>query len=135
MQFNLEGNMNILRALQGIRNGFLDSVMSVITLLGEETFFMIAAMVVMWCISKKWGFRLMLTGLVGNTLNQLLKAIFLIPRPWVLDPEFKIVESAREAATGYSFPSGHTQTSVGVFGAVARWHKEKAIIISHTSFI
>jgi hypothetical protein len=50
-----------------------------------------------------------------------------IPRPWVQDPNFTIVESAREAATGYSFPSGHTQTSVGVFGGLARWNKNTLI--------
>ncbi len=135
MQFNLEGNMNILRALQSIRNDFLDAVMSVITLLGEETFFMIAAMVVMWCISKKWGFRLMLTGLVGNTLNQLLKAIFLIPRPWVLDPSFEIVESAREAASGYSFPSGHTQSAANVFGTFAAWSRKKWVAVVCTVMV
>ena len=39
------------------------------------------------------------------------------------DPAFTIVESARAEATGYSFPSGHTQSSVGIFGAVARWNQ------------
>jgi undecaprenyl-diphosphatase len=29
------------------------------------------------------------------------------------------LEQAREAATGYSFPSGHTQSSVGTFGSIA----------------
>ena len=37
----------------------------------------------------------------------------------MLDPNFTIVESARAAATGYSFPSGHTQNAVGTFGAMA----------------
>jgi undecaprenyl-diphosphatase len=49
--------------------------------------------------------------------------LFRIPRPWVKDPNFTIVESAREAASGYSFPSGHTQTSVGLFGGITRWNK------------
>ena len=47
----------------------------------------------------------------------------------MLDPSFKIVESAREAATGYSFPSGHTQSSVGIFGGIARWNKNTALRI------
>ena len=41
------------------------------------------------------------------------------------DPNFTIVESARAEATGYSFPSGHTQSSVGIFGALARWNKQR----------
>ena len=47
-----------------------------------------------------------------------MKLSFQIPRPWVLDPNFTIVEQAREAATGYSFPSGHSQSAVGTFGAL-----------------
>ena len=52
-----------------------------------------------------------------------------VPRPWVKDPNFTIVESARDAAAGYSFPSGHTQTSVGIFGGLARWNKNTVLRI------
>ena len=60
-----------------------------------------------------------MVGLFGTVGNQWLKIACRIPRPWVLDPNFTIVESARAAATGYSFPSGHTQNAVGTFGAMA----------------
>ena len=59
-------------------------------------------------------------GFIGTVINQFLKLWFRIPRPWVKDPAFTIVESARAEATGYSFPSGHTQSSVGVFGSIGR---------------
>lgn len=117
--------MSLLYWLQSIRNPVTDAIFSLITRLGEETVLMVIGMLILWCVSKKWGYRFFLVGLVGNTMNQLLKAIFLIPRPWVLDPEFPIVESAREAATGYSFPSGHTQTAAGVFGTVAVWLRKR----------
>ena len=80
-------------------------------------------MVVFWCVEKYQGYYLLCTGFIGTVINQFLKMLFRIPRPWVLDPKFTIVESAREAATGYSFPSGHTQTSVGLFGGLARWNR------------
>ena len=96
--------MELLKLIEGIRTPFLNEIMSLVTMLGDETFFMIIGMTVMWCISKKWGFRLMIIGLAGTGFNQLLKYIFLVPRPWVLDPTFTIVESAREGAGGYSFP-------------------------------
>ena len=111
--------MALLRMLQTIRTPFFDGLIALITQLGEETVFLVLGLCILWCISKKWGFRFLAAGLVGSTLNQLLKAIFLIPRPWVLDPSFEIVEAAREAATGYSFPSGHTQTAVTVYGMIA----------------
>lgn len=117
--------MSFLYWLQSIRNPAMDGIMAAVTRLGEETALMVLGMLMLWCINKKWGYRFFLVGLVGNTMNQLLKAIFLIPRPWVLDPKFPIVESARAAATGYSFPSGHTQTVAGICGTFAMWLRKR----------
>ena len=117
--------MQLLYALQEIRNPALDAVLQLITRLGEETIFMVVAIVVFWCVSKKGGYYLLSVGFLGTVANQWLKIIFRIPRPWVLDPNFQIVESAREAATGYSFPSGHTQSAVGTFGGLARMAEKK----------
>ena len=117
--------MQLLYALQEIRNPALDAVLQLITRLGEETVFMVVAIVVFWCVSKKGGYYLLSVGFLGTVANQWLKIAFRIPRPWVLDPNFEIVESAREAATGYSFPSGHTQSAVGTFGGLARMTEKK----------
>ena len=119
--------MELLYLLESIRNPVLDAFFSLITYFGDETLFIVFGLLFFWCVDKTVGYYLLSVGLTGNVLNQFMKLIFRVPRPWVKDPDFTIVESAREGATGYSFPSGHTQTSVGVFGAVARWHKEKAI--------
>lgn len=80
---------------------------------------MVLALFMFWCVDKRRGYYLLLTGFVGTLINQALKITFCIPRPWVLDPEFQIVESARAEATGFSFPSGHTQNAVGTFGGIA----------------
>ncbi|MGM9642160.1 MAG: phosphatase PAP2 family protein [Eubacteriales bacterium] len=121
--------MSFLYFLEDIRNPVLDFFFSFITVLGEETAFMAVGMIVFWCIDKYRGYFLLCIGFVGTVINQFLKMLFRIPRPWVKDPNFTIVESAREAATGYSFPSGHTQTSVGTFGGIARTTKNKAVTI------
>jgi undecaprenyl-diphosphatase len=55
--------------------------------------------------------------------------IFRIPRPWVLDPNFPIVESARAEATGFSFPSGHTQCATNLYGGIARSSKSRSVQI------
>ena len=115
------GTMAFLHLLESIRNPVLDALFQLITLFGEETLFILVGLLFFWCIDKKEGFFLLCVGLMGTVINQALKLFFRIPRPWVRDPSFSIVESAREAATGYSFPSGHTQTSVGVYGGIARW--------------
>ncbi len=117
--------MSFLYLLEDLRCGFLDAVMSFITLFGGEIVFMIIAMTVVWCFDKHEGLFLLCTGLIGTVINQFLKITFRISRPWVKDPSFTIVESAREAATGYSFPSGHTQNSVGTFGGMTYWTSRK----------
>ena len=116
-----DGKVDILYALEKIRTPFWNGVMSAVTQLGGEVIFIVAAVVVFWCVSKWEGYYLMTIAFCGTVLNQFLKLICRVPRPWVRDPNFTIVESARAEATGYSFPSGHTQNAIGLFGGMARW--------------
>ena len=122
--------MEVLYALESIRVPWLDTAMAAITHLGEETVFMVAALFVFWCVSKRHGYYLLAIGFAGTVLNQFLKLLFRIPRPWVLDSDFTIVESARAQATGYSFPSGHTQNAVGTFGGIARFTRRKWVRVA-----
>ena len=121
--------MPVLYFFESIRCGFLDAFFSVVTLFGEETALLAFGLIIFWCVSKYKGYYLLTVGFVGIVINQTLKMIFRVPRPWIKDPNFTIVESAREAATGYSFPSGHTQSSVGLLGSVARMTTAKALRI------
>ena len=105
-----------------------------VTHLGEEIAFLAIAIVFFWCTDKKRGYLILLTGLVGTVINQALKLIFKIPRPWVKDPAFSFVGDANVEATGYSFPSGHTQNTAGTFGAIAvtsgkKWVKIACVVI------
>ncbi|MBO7304581.1 MAG: phosphatase PAP2 family protein [Clostridia bacterium] len=121
--------MQFLYLLEKIRNPVLDTFFSLITHLGEETVFLAMALVVFWCVNKREGYFLLITGLVGTVINQALKLICKIPRPWVKDPSFTIVESARAEATGYSFPSGHTQNASTTFGAIGIYAKRTPVRI------
>ena len=111
--------MSFLYWLESIRNPILDAIMSLVTMVGEETIFLAIALLIFWCLDKKKGYIFLLIGFIGITVNQILKLTFRIPRPWVKDPDFTVVESAVEEATGYSFPSGHTQNVADTFGCVA----------------
>lgn len=119
--------MEFLYFLEGLRNPVCDALFSLITHLGEETVFIVIGILFFWCIDKWEGYYLLTTGLMGTVINQFLKLWFRIPRPWVRDPNFTIVESARAEATGYSFPSGHTQSALGTFGGIARWNKHALV--------
>ena len=111
--------MEFLYLLEKIRMPVLNELMLLITRLGEETAFLVAALIVFWCVDKKKGYFVMAVGFLGTILNQGLKLSFRVPRPWVQDPNFTILEQAREAAAGYSFPSGHATSAVGTFGCLA----------------
>ena len=125
--------MEFLYFLESLRNPLLGTLMALVTELGGETAFLAAALVLYWCVDKRQGIYLLAVGYIGTLANQFLKITCRIPRPWVRDPNFTIVESAREAATGYSFPSGHSQNSVGTFGAIAacaKWKWVRALCIT-----
>lgn len=117
--------MKLLYFLESIRIPVLNEFMLLITKLGEETAFLVAALIVFWCVDKYKGYYLMGVGFLGTMLTQILKLACRVPRPWVLDPNFTILEQAREAAAGYSFPSGHSQSAVGTFGGIAYTTKNK----------
>lgn len=112
--------MAILYFFEQWRTPFLDKLFLAITMLGEETLFIVVGLIFFWCINKKYGYYLLTVGFSGLVVNQFLKLLFRIPRPWVRDGQLTVVEGAVEEATGYSFPSGHTQSAVGVFGGIAR---------------
>lgn len=113
-------NLGLLRWLEQIRTPILNVCMMFFTYLGDEIVFLLVALTVLWCIDKQRGYYLLSVGFLGTILSQFLKFCFRVPRPWIKDPNFSIVESARTSAGDYSFPSGHTQTAACVFGSLAR---------------
>lgn len=117
--------MPFLYLLEKIRMPGLNELMLAITHLGEETAFLAIALIVFWCVDKYEGYYLLGVGLFGNLANQFLKITCRIPRPWVRDPAFHALDAAIPEASGYSFPSGHSQTAVGTFGCMAASAKRK----------
>ena len=117
--------MEFLYLLEKLRTPWLTEIMLAVTELGGETAFLALALIVFWCVDKRRGYYLMTVGFISTIFNQFLKLCCRVPRPWVKDPDFCAVEEAIPEATGYSFPSGHSQSSVGVFGCLAATAKKK----------
>ena len=117
--------MSLLYWLESIRIPAITEMMLLLTHLGEESAFLVTAIIVFWCVSKKRGYYIMTIGFLGTVVNQFLKMWFRVLRPWELHENFTAVEAAKAEATGFSFPSGHTQNSVGTFGALAYTAKHK----------
>ena len=92
--------MEFLYLLEKIRVPVLNELMLAITELGGELPFLVIAMIVFWCVDKRRGYYVLSVGFLGTLTNQFMKLLFRIPRPWVLDPEFR----SQRSSDGLQFP-------------------------------
>ena len=128
-------DINYLLFLQEVRTltgGIFDSTILSLTKLGEASIAWGLLALVYWCVDKRAGQLMALNVSFASTVNQGLKSILKIERPWIQDSRVQPVEAALGHAGGYSFPSGHTTRATAVWGALARqfWkNKEKCLSV------
>lgn len=106
-------------AVRGDSYSLLDGLMQFITYFGQELIIIAVICTLYWCVDKRFAYILGFVYFCAGLCVQTLKITFRIPRPWILDPDFHAVASAVPAATGYSFPSGHTQGATSLFFPLA----------------
>ena len=119
--------MDFLQFLAQYRTESADVFFQLVTSLAQEFFVVGVICWLFWCSNKKLAYTLGFTYFSSGLLVQGLKITFRIPRPWILDPNFSPVPSALPGATGYSFPSGHTQSITALFGTLA-FHTRKVVL-------
>ena len=107
--------MDFLHVLTELRTPFGEHFFQFVTYFGQEVIIIAVICTLYWCVDKRFAYQLGFTYFLAGLCVQTLKITFRIPRPWILDPSFSPVESAVPAATGYSFPSGHTQGGTCLF--------------------
>jgi len=94
----------------------LDWPFRAFTFMGDEEFFLLLLPLVYWCLDRRMGARLTVAFLVSAYTNAVAKTLAAQPRPLDYAPErVKVLWDA----TGYGFPSGHTQSAVVVWGYLA----------------
>jgi len=123
-------DINYLLFLQSIREavgGIFNSFMMQMTVLGEATAAFLLLAAVYWCLDKRSGQLMALNSAFGLTLNQFLKSLIHVDRPWVRDSRITPVEDAMAEAKGYSFPSGHTHRATAIWGSLGAslWKKKQ----------
>jgi membrane-associated phospholipid phosphatase len=123
--------LDLIRTIQSVHGPVLDAVFKVVTFLGEEDFFMILLPLVLWSVDFAVGVRLTFAFLFSAYVNNVLKNMLAHPRPFVRDPTVQLHKSGVE---GYGLPSGHSQSSVVVWGFLAhhlrkRWAWIVAILL------
>lgn len=112
---NLE--IEFLKALRNASTPFWDTLFQLITILGESTFVFGVIIFIYFVYDKKIGRKIIFTLSVSLLVNNSLKGLVKYIRPFEYD---KSLDSLRkETATGYSFPSGHTQTATTFYSSLA----------------
>ncbi len=100
--------VNIIRALQTLSSPFMDALNKGLSFFGTEMFFLIVAVVLYWCIDKKFAYRLFNVYILGVAVTNVMKLGFKRVRPFNAYQD-KVI-SIGERETTYSFPSGHTES-------------------------
>ena len=124
--------LEILRHIQSIANPFFDFLFQLITMCGEQIVLISIISIIYWALDKKFGEYIAYSVLTSVLLNNAVKDIFKMKRPI---GEEGIRTLREKTATGYSFPSGHTQSSASFYGAMAIYLKKKAMYIIATIMI
>lgn len=116
----MEFELNIIRTIQSIANPFLDGLFQFITMFGEEAILIPLIAVIYWAFNKKMGEYIAYASLTSVLVNGAIKDIFKAKRP-IGEPGIRSLRV--ETATGYSFPSGHTQGTASFWSAIAIYLK------------
>lgn len=98
--------MGFLKFIQSLRNDFCDIAFSFITALGEEMIIVLILAVIFFVLNKDYARRLFFCIIFSLTINSLIKNFVMLPRPFSTG-EIECIR--KETATGFSFPSGHSQ--------------------------
>jgi membrane-associated phospholipid phosphatase len=109
--------MGGIEFVQGFASPFLDIFFQGVTIIAEKFIMMFVVGYFYWCTSKDFGERFILTVMSGFSVNAFFKNLFRVERPFVKYKD-EIRALRLSTATGYSYPSGHTQTATTVFGLV-----------------
>ena len=112
----------VLQYLAGIRSPILDILMEAITFLGEDTLLIVLISIIYFMIQKESAYRLCFVTVCSLGLNGIIKNICKVPRPFATG---KVTCVRPETATGYSFPSGHTQNFATWSTALSRILKKR----------
>lgn len=113
-------------------NPTLDALWEAVTILGEHLVLAGICFLAYWCLDKKAGRYLILSLGLSLCINAFLKDLVQAPRPFW---EPGAPEALRlETATGYSFPSGHSQAAAALYTALAtlvrqKWVKAALVVV------
>lgn len=126
MAYLKEIELHILMWIQSFATPSLDVIWQCITMLGEETWMVLLLCYLYWCRRKDAALFFSFTLFTSLTVNSLLKNIFQFARP-IGEPGIRVLRE--QTATGFSFPSGHSQLGATAFASLGFWLRQKRFLL------
>lgn len=120
-------DISYLLWLQGIREALppvVEDFFVLVSEIADSKVLVVIPCLLLWCLDKRAGRLVLFSFSLGTMLNQFIKNTACVYRPWIRSSELRPTQGALAGATGYSFPSGHTQSSATLFGTLG-WHYRK----------
>ena len=109
---------------------FLAPIMDWVTKMSVSFWPTALILMIYWAGDRKAGRRMLMGISLGYLMNGFLKLTFCAYRPWIRDARIEPYGDAKVAATGYSFPSGHTTSATVWFGSAGHWFKNRIKILT-----
>lgn len=116
--------MTLLHVFESHTSVFFENFANFLSLFGDEMLITAIICFIYWCINPITAYKIGTSFFVSGILAQSLKITFKIQRPWILDNRLKPSSQAIASATGYSFPSGHTQGAGALFFSIMFHHRK-----------
>ncbi len=123
MEFDIQYLM-MLQELRSATGGIFDEVFNSLSKFAVDLLPFLP-FVIFWGVDKKWGYYFLTSQWASELINGVIKLTVCAYRPWIRSELIEPAGDSKTAATGYSFPSGHTKTATINYGGVVVWQKDK----------
>ena len=120
-------DLQYLSFLQDLRNatgGCFNEIFNAISKIAVDILPFLPYLIFL-CVDRVWGYRFIGTFYGANVVNGTIKLSVCAYRPWIRSELIEPAGDAKVAATGYSFPSGHTTTATTMYGSVFAYQRKK----------
>ncbi len=123
MEFDIQYLM-MLQELRSATGGIFDEVFNSLSKFAVDLLPFLP-FVIFWGVDKKWGYYFLTSNWASELINGVIKLTVCAYRPWIRSELIEPAGDSKTAATGYSFPSGHTKTATINYGGIVVWQKDK----------
>lgn len=127
--------LSFLHTLRDASNSFLDFLFEAITFLGEQYVYIVIIILVYFSIDKRKAENIVYAIFTSALVNGVVKLFVRRPRPFSPEHANPVTPAREETATGYSFPSGHTQNSAVTYTSVALQFRKRWMYIAATILV